>query len=142
MTKDEMVGWPSLIQWTQQALEDGEGQGSLACCSSWGHKQLDMTEWLNNSIFNDLLLLPFLSLGRFRKSNFFYQTPLSGAQPEVPERSQQGAVAGEVPPRVPVGPVHAEPARGSSGGRKSPPQGEAGPGPCGRLSRARLTLVG
>ena len=23
---------------------DSEGQGSLACCSSWGHKELDMTE--------------------------------------------------------------------------------------------------
>ena len=27
---------------------DGEGQGSVACCSSWGCKQLDMTGWLNN----------------------------------------------------------------------------------------------
>ena len=25
----------------------GDGQGSLACCGSWGHKELDMTEWLN-----------------------------------------------------------------------------------------------
>ena len=25
----------------------GDGQGSLACCSPWGHKELDMTEWLN-----------------------------------------------------------------------------------------------
>ena len=25
----------------------GEGQGGLACCNSWGHKELDMTEWLN-----------------------------------------------------------------------------------------------
>ena len=25
----------------------GDGQGSLACCSSWGHKELDMTEQLN-----------------------------------------------------------------------------------------------
>ena len=31
----------SLSKW------DGEGQGSLACCSSWGCKELDMTEWLN-----------------------------------------------------------------------------------------------
>ena len=27
--------------------ELGNGQGSLACCSPWGHKELDMTEWLN-----------------------------------------------------------------------------------------------
>ena len=28
---------------------DGEGQGRLTCCSSWGHKELEMTEWLNNN---------------------------------------------------------------------------------------------
>ena len=26
-----------------QTSEDGEGQGSLACCSPWGHKELNMT---------------------------------------------------------------------------------------------------
>ena len=31
----------------EQALGDGEGQGSLACCSLWGHKESDMTEPLN-----------------------------------------------------------------------------------------------
>ena len=28
----------------EQAPGDGEGQESLACCSPWGHKELDMTE--------------------------------------------------------------------------------------------------
>ena len=28
------------------------GQGSPACCSPWGHKKLDVTEWLNNNIMN------------------------------------------------------------------------------------------
>ena len=28
----------------EQALGDGEGQGSLACCSPWGFKELDTTE--------------------------------------------------------------------------------------------------
>ena len=43
MTEDEMVGWH---QWTkfEQALEDGEGQGSLACCSLWDHKESDVTK--------------------------------------------------------------------------------------------------
>ena len=31
----------------EQALGDGEGQRSLACCSPWGHKESDMTEQLN-----------------------------------------------------------------------------------------------
>ena len=31
----------------EQILEDSEGQGRLACCSSWGHKELDMTyDWI------------------------------------------------------------------------------------------------
>ena len=31
----------------EQAPGDGEGQGNLACCSPWGHKELDRTEQLN-----------------------------------------------------------------------------------------------
>ena len=33
----------------EQALGDGEGQGSLVCCSPWGHKELDSTEQLKNN---------------------------------------------------------------------------------------------
>ena len=33
-----------------RAPGDGEGQGSLACISPWGHKELDTTEWLNNNL--------------------------------------------------------------------------------------------
>ena len=33
----------------EQAPGDDEGQGSLAGCSPWGHKELDTTEWLNLS---------------------------------------------------------------------------------------------
>ena len=34
---------------SEQALGVGNGQGSLVCCSPWGHKELDMTEQLNNN---------------------------------------------------------------------------------------------
>ena len=46
MTEDEMVGWHRQLNGREfeQTLGDGEGQGSLACCSPWGHKQLDTTE--------------------------------------------------------------------------------------------------
>ena len=46
MTEDEMVGWHHLIigYESEQALGDGEGQGSLACCSPWSHKESDTTE--------------------------------------------------------------------------------------------------
>ena len=33
----------------EQALRDGEGQGSLACCSPRSREELDMTEQLNNN---------------------------------------------------------------------------------------------
>ena len=38
-------------------LWDGEEQEGLVCCSPWGHKESDMTEWLNNKLpyFADLL---------------------------------------------------------------------------------------
>ena len=32
-----------------QTLGDGEGQGDLACCSPWGHEELDTTRQLNNN---------------------------------------------------------------------------------------------
>ena len=34
----------------EQAPKDSEGQGSLVYCSPWGHKESDMTEWLNNNM--------------------------------------------------------------------------------------------
>ena len=45
-TEDEMVGWHHQLDGHEfkQAPGDGERQGSLACCSPWGHKELDMTE--------------------------------------------------------------------------------------------------
>ena len=47
--QDEMVGWHDRLNGHEfeQALGDGDGQGSLVCCSPWGCKQLDVTEWLN-----------------------------------------------------------------------------------------------
>ena len=49
MTEDEMVGWHHWLNGHEfeQALGAGDAQGSLACCSPWGHKELDMTERLN-----------------------------------------------------------------------------------------------
>ena len=40
MTEDQMVGWHHQINGHEfeQAPGDGEGQGSLVCCSPWGHK--------------------------------------------------------------------------------------------------------
>ena len=47
-----MVGWHHRLNGhkAEQAAGDGEGQGSLVCCSPWGRKELAMTEQLNNKI--------------------------------------------------------------------------------------------
>ena len=44
-TEDEMVGWRNRLNGHEfeQTPGVGDGQGSLACCSPWGHKESDMT---------------------------------------------------------------------------------------------------
>ena len=46
-----MVGWHHELSGYEfeQTLGNSEGHGSLACCSPWSHKELDITEWLNNN---------------------------------------------------------------------------------------------
>ena len=46
LTEDEMVGWHHRFNGHEfeQTLGDNEGQGSLACCSPRGRKELDTTE--------------------------------------------------------------------------------------------------
>ena len=48
-TEDEMVGWPHRLNGHEfeQAPGVGDGQGGLACCSPWGHKESDTTDLLN-----------------------------------------------------------------------------------------------
>ena len=57
MTEDEIVGWHHWLNghgfgWTPCV---GDGQGSLACWDSWGHKELDRTEWLKWAELMDYL---------------------------------------------------------------------------------------
>ena len=58
-TEDEMVGWHHRLNghgfgWTPGV---GDGQGGLACCSPWGHKVSDTTEWLNWTLITENTLL-------------------------------------------------------------------------------------
>ena len=58
-TEDEMAGWHHWLdgresEWTPG---DGDGQGGLACCNSWGRKESDTTERLN---WTELNLYPWL----------------------------------------------------------------------------------
>ena len=47
--KEEMVGWHHQLDGHEfeQAPGVGDGRESLVCCSPWGLKELDMTQWLN-----------------------------------------------------------------------------------------------
>ena len=49
--KDEMAGWHHWLNEHEfeKTQGDSEGQGSLACSSSWGHKESDTTQQLNNN---------------------------------------------------------------------------------------------
>ena len=65
-TEDKMVGWHHWLSghgfgWTPGV---GDGQGGLACCASWGCKELDMTKRLNWTIWSYLTecYKPFWSL--------------------------------------------------------------------------------
>ena len=65
MTEDEMVGWHHRVNrhgfgWT---LGCGDGQGGLACRSSWGRKESDMTKRLNRT--EKLLTLNIFSKGSY-----------------------------------------------------------------------------
>ena len=71
MTEDEMVGWHHRLNghgfgWT---LGIGDGQGGLACCGSWDHKESDMTEWLNWILY---LIVRDLPPYNQEKIKFFY----------------------------------------------------------------------
>ena len=64
MTEDEMVechhrldGWEF-----EQALGVGDGQGSLACCSPWDHKELHKTEWVNWTESSENYLIYFMKI--------------------------------------------------------------------------------
>ena len=54
-TEEEMVGWHHWLDGHEfeQAPGVGDGQGSLVCCSPWGCRELDMTEWLNWTELSD-----------------------------------------------------------------------------------------
>ena len=51
MTEDEMVGWHHRLNGHEfeYTLGVGDGQGGLACCSPWGGKESDTTDWLNRT---------------------------------------------------------------------------------------------
>ena len=67
--EDEVVGWHYRLNGHEfeQTPGDGEGQGSLVCCSSWGHKEWDTTYRLNNN---------FSTHGEMQESGLIKTIPL------------------------------------------------------------------
>ena len=65
-----MVGWHHWLNGHEfdKTLGDGEGQGSLGCCSPLGHKELDMTEGLSNNN-NELFKIRAIS-DNYREGNW------------------------------------------------------------------------
>ena len=60
-----MVGWHHRLNGHEfeQAPGVGDGQGSLVCCSPWGHKESETTEQLNSNIITNVVLVPAKGLG-------------------------------------------------------------------------------
>ena len=61
MTEIEIVGWHHQLNGHEfeQVLGAGDAQGSLVCCSLWGHKESDMTERLNRTKIMSSSLQPY-----------------------------------------------------------------------------------
>ena len=61
MTENEMVGWYYQLNRHEfeETLGDSEGQGSLACCSSWSHEELEKIDQLNTTTQTDIYINTF-----------------------------------------------------------------------------------
>ena len=73
-TEDEMVWWHHWLygHGFEQSSIVGDGQGRLACCSLWGCKESDTTEWLNYWCAKDLYVLSHLNFAATWYGNKFY----------------------------------------------------------------------
>ena len=64
MTEDEMIRWCHRLDGHEfeQAPGVGDGQGSVACCSPWGHKESDTnwTDWLTELGADNLSIIQFI----------------------------------------------------------------------------------
>ena len=77
MTEDEMVEWHQGLNGHEfeQALGDGEGQGSPRCCSRWGRKESDTTERLNNNNNNNKCIIDNVFF--FSMLKFYFSTSVA-----------------------------------------------------------------
>ena len=73
LLEDEMIGWHHRLNRLEfeQALGVADGQGSLVCCSPWGRKESDTTEWLNwtDGLLNQFYIRAYLMSPSFAINN-------------------------------------------------------------------------
>ena len=84
-TKDEMVRWHHRLNGREfgQTPGVGDGQGGLACCSSWGCKESDTIEWLNWTEWLSWHRIP-LQCGRPGFNPWVGETPWRREQLPIP----------------------------------------------------------
>ena len=86
-----MVGWHHSLNGHEfkQVPGDDESQGSLACCSPWGHKELDMTEQLNknNRVNNKFLISKVYNVSSYLWSFLRYSSGFSKFSSVTPEKT-------------------------------------------------------
>ena len=82
MTEDEMAGWHHRLnghepEWTPGV---GDGQGGLACCRPWGHKESDTTERLN---WSELIALSSITFSLISLSSLSVSLKNHGLVPSI-----------------------------------------------------------
>ena len=76
-TEDEMAGWHHQLDGRESewSLGDGDGQGGLACCDSWGPKESDTIErlnWTELNWINQILDFRFWILNKIHTDRIIY----------------------------------------------------------------------
>ena len=96
-----MVGWHQRLngQEFEQTPGDSEGQENLACCNSWGHKESDMTEQLNNNKKTTKAYRFFLSVPTKCSKTTSHPAHLAAATLAFPLSQQSGPAASSSPSR-------------------------------------------
>ena len=66
-------GITNSVDMNDQTLGDGNVQGSLACCSPWGHKESDMTWQLNNKfVYVNIFIQKLSSLSKEQDTSLHF----------------------------------------------------------------------